>query len=141
MAQKLIRHDRYRMYEQPILKSREPRCSDDAKELGEARNEAVRRPVCNRHIAEVVLLQLARITRIFVLRSTSDVIAGYLPPKSMSISPVLLPKADGSHGQPNILCSLRPHLYRSKSTTMSLDPPSSRKSSLAGLRHSALSHF
>lgn len=51
-------------YEQPILKSREPKATADVKELGQARGEA-----------------LGAITRKFVLRRTSEVIAGYLPPK------------------------------------------------------------
>lgn len=52
-------------FELPILKSRQPGVSEDDKEKGEARSE-----------------ELARLTSVFILRRSADLLAQYLPPKS-----------------------------------------------------------
>ena len=53
-----------KVYEVPILRSREPNCTATNRELGTARNE-----------------QLTRVTKTFVLRRTADILEDYLPPK------------------------------------------------------------
>ncbi|KAM7311339.1 hypothetical protein ISCGN_008246, partial [Ixodes scapularis] len=53
-----------RVYEEPILQSRLPQATQEQKELGQARAD-----------------ELSRITALFVLRRTQDVIQSYLPGK------------------------------------------------------------
>ncbi|KZO94503.1 hypothetical protein CALVIDRAFT_556302 [Calocera viscosa TUFC12733] len=53
-----------RIYEDPILRSRMPNCTEKNKELGTARSD-----------------QLATISKSFVLRRTADILTSYLPPK------------------------------------------------------------
>lgn len=54
----------FRVYEQPILRSREPNCTEKDAELGNARQN-----------------QLARVSKNFVLRRTAEILNDYLPPK------------------------------------------------------------
>ncbi|KAF8317932.1 hypothetical protein DL93DRAFT_2186416 [Clavulina sp. PMI_390] len=55
----------YRMFEQPIMRSREPNCTNNEREEGIDRAE-----------------QLTELSRSFVLRRTADILSNYLPPKN-----------------------------------------------------------
>jgi DNA repair and recombination protein RAD54B len=55
-------------FETPILKSRQPGVSKKDVEKGKGRSD-----------------ELSRITAMFVLRRTSEILSGYLPPKSVFI--------------------------------------------------------
>lgn len=96
----------HRIYEQPILKAREPGAKVEQKLLGQARNEAVRFdwPEVTAQTL-IVCLQLNRITAKCILRRTSDVIANYLPPKGLSPSHVLIANRAEAMLQPNMSSS------------------------------------
>ena len=55
----------HKVYESPILQSKQPNCTSEEKRIGEERAK-----------------ELNRITSSFILRRTSDVNQKYLPPKS-----------------------------------------------------------
>ncbi|XP_063307314.1 DNA repair and recombination protein RAD54B isoform X2 [Pelobates fuscus] len=57
-----------KIYEEPIIRSREPSATKDEKDLGEER-----------------AAELVRLTGLFILRRTQEVINDYLPPKTESI--------------------------------------------------------
>ncbi|XP_030072552.1 DNA repair and recombination protein RAD54B isoform X3 [Microcaecilia unicolor] len=57
-----------KIYEEPIVKSREPSATKDEKELGEVR-----------------ATELARLTGLFILRRTQEVINKFLPPKTENV--------------------------------------------------------
>lgn len=57
-----------KMYETPIMKARQPGAAKKDLELGKGRNEA-----------------LTNLTRLFVLRRTSEILAQYLPTKRSSL--------------------------------------------------------
>ncbi|NXD18830.1 RA54B protein, partial [Spelaeornis formosus] len=57
-----------KIYEEPIVRSREPSATEEEKELGEKR-----------------AAELTRLTRLFILRRTQEVINKFLPPKKESI--------------------------------------------------------
>jgi hypothetical protein len=107
----------HRIYEQPILKAREPGAKVEQKLLGQARNEAVR---FNWPEVEpqtlIVCLQLNRITAKCILRRTSDVIANYLPPKGLPSSPIRIVKRAEAILQPNMSFSSRQPSYSVLST-------------------------
>jgi DNA repair and recombination protein RAD54B len=58
-----------KVYENPIVKSRQPNAGQSQIKLGKERSEA-----------------LSQLTRLFVLRRTSDILLNYLPMKRMSFS-------------------------------------------------------
>lgn len=65
----------HRLYEEPILRSRQKDCSPDDKELGDAR-----------------AAELLRLTSLFCLRRTQEVNEKYLPPKGMLYSHLNRPR-------------------------------------------------
>ena len=63
----------HRVYEEPILTSRQPGATKEVVELGEER-----------------AAELSRLTRMFVLRRTQEINSKYLPPKGSKTTNIVL---------------------------------------------------
>ncbi|GFR93736.1 DNA repair and recombination protein RAD54 [Elysia marginata] len=98
-----------RVYEEPIIASRQPRASSQEKELGKERAS-----------------ELTRLTQMFVLRRTQEVNNDYLPPK---VELVLFCRAS------ELQKVLYQHLLRSKTVRLCLQSRGFQQTQLSGSAH------